>query len=93
MRPSSEVHLALADRDDVVAGVHLQRRLAVHRVGRRASPPPRPTSIGSWPTRSTGDPVLAGNVLFAEEPGAALFVALTDKQAGPPRWPMRPPSD
>ena len=42
-------------------------------------PPTTPTEAQRLVDAVRADPVLGGNVLFADEPGGALFVALTDK--------------
>ena len=44
-------------------------------------PPSTEADAAGIVARVQADPILAGNVLFADEPGAAVFVGLTDKGA------------
>ncbi|MGI9598677.1 MAG: hypothetical protein ACR2QK_21110, partial [Acidimicrobiales bacterium] len=68
------VHEALTGRDDVVAD-------ASYSVGSLLDQRPTADEVATIVTRVQSDPVLAGNVLFDDEPGAALFIALSEKGA------------
>lgn len=71
----SEVHDALVAHPDVVE---------TSTVSLRSIAPEAPADdadVAALVSLVEGDQLLAGNVLFAEEPGAALFVGITDKSA------------
>lgn len=67
------VHNELIERADVVG----ESSFSVASV--MAQPPEDSTDVGRIVGRVASDPVLAGNVLFDDPPGAALFVAIEDK--------------
>ncbi|MEM7324489.1 MAG: MMPL family transporter, partial [Actinomycetota bacterium] len=72
------VHDGLAARQDVVADSTVS--VASLFGGEADGAPTTSAQVADLTTIVAADPVLAGNVLFADEPGAALFVAITGKE-------------
>lgn len=68
------VHDQLAARPDVVADATFSPASVLER------PPLTAADVDAVSARIAEDPVLGGNVLFADEPGAAIFVGLVDKE-------------
>lgn len=74
----AQVHEGLIARQDVVSETTVSVTSLFE-----ASPAGAPTTdseVAELVEAVRTDPVLAGNVLFADEPGAALFVAITEKE-------------